>query len=133
MEQIYPGMWIHLPLETRLHLVKVFKLERTGVTEIVDQRIVSDGFTVDDLKLITKEKLCEYVGSEETFGRAWELTLAKIHSELNPPVGEIRKVGEDNIVVEPTKESDGVVDPIKVDEELISGPVPTKFNRINKK
>ncbi len=117
-QQIYPQVWINLPKETRLHLVKVFGLERTGVTEIRDQEVVSDGFTVDDLKRITLEKMCEYIGSEETFGRAWEITLAKVHSELNPPIGEIKRIDGEPTIVE-------VLDTVEeVKEEIIEEKNP---------
>ena len=91
MQQIYPQNWIHLSKETRNRLAEVFGLERTGVTEIKDQEVISDGYTVHDLKEITLEKMCAFIGSEETFGRAWEIVLAKVHSELNPPIGIIKK------------------------------------------
>lgn len=89
MNQIFPQVWIHLSKEVRAHLVKVFSLVRSGVTEVRDQEVISDGFTVDDLKQITLEKMNKYIGSVETFPRAWEITLSKVYSELNPPVGEI--------------------------------------------
>jgi hypothetical protein len=82
-------VWIALPKDVRDHLVEVFCLTRTGVTEIIDQTVKSDGYSNDDLKRISLENMCQYIGSEETFMRAWELTLAKVHSELHPPVGMI--------------------------------------------
>lgn len=75
--------------KVRNHLAEVFHIVSSGVTEIRDQYVVSDGFTMDDLKGITLEKMCVYIGSQETFMRAWEITLMKVKSELNPPVGEI--------------------------------------------
>lgn len=90
MEQIYQHVWIHLPKEVRLHLVKVFALERTGVAEVRDQEVISDGFNNEDLKKITLEAMNAYIGSKEkSFMRAWEITLSKVNSELNPPVGVI--------------------------------------------
>jgi patatin-like phospholipase/acyl hydrolase len=97
---IYPQQWLHLSKEVRLHLMKVFGIIRTGITEIRDQEVISDGFTADDLKAITLEKMCEYIGSQETFLRAWEVTLAKIHAELNPPIGEIRNVNGEGTIID---------------------------------
>ncbi len=92
-------MWMSLSRETRNHLIKVFDLKKNGVTEVRDQEVITDGYTTDDLKAINLGGMCEYIGSEETFGRAWEITLAKVHSELNPPIGEIKSVdGEPTIV-----------------------------------
>ena len=89
MDHIYPQVWVSLPKETREHLIKVFKLVRTGISVVKDQTLVSDGYTEEDLEGISLEKMCEYIGSQETFMRACELTLGKVHSELHPPVGEI--------------------------------------------
>jgi len=111
--QIYPQVWIQLPKATKDKLVEVFEIPRTGVTEVKDQELVSDGHTAADLMAITNEKMNAYIGSEETFHRAWEVTLAKVHSELNPPVMIIQEVGgkmgiadipESPIVAEPVKD-----------------------------
>ena len=77
------------PRDIRDHLATVFGVERNGVAEIRDQVIVSDGRSQEDLLAITTEKMAEYVGSEESFPRLWELTCAKAKHELNPPVGII--------------------------------------------
>lgn len=98
--QVYPQQWISLAKETRLHLIHVFNLIRTGISEIRDQELVSDGFTVDDLKAITHEKMNEYIGSVETFARAWEVTLAKVHAELNPPIAAIQNIDGDATAVD---------------------------------
>ncbi len=95
MEKIYSQHWIDLPQATRNHLVKVFNIPLTGITEIRDQTVVSDGHTNSDLQAITLEKMAAYVGSPATlsFSRLWEITLSKIKYELNPPVLEIKKDG----------------------------------------
>lgn len=100
MQQIYQQVWINLPKEIRLQLIKDFGLERTGVTEVRDQTLISDGFTNDDLKCISLEKMCEYIGSEETFIRAWEITLAKVHAILNPPIAIIQNVNGEPTAVD---------------------------------
>jgi hypothetical protein len=100
MEQIYSQHWVSLPKEVRVHLISVFGLVRTGVTEVINQEVKSDGFTNDDLKGITLEKMNGYIGSTETFARAWELTLSKVNSELHPPVGEITETNHPFIPAE---------------------------------
>lgn len=74
-----------LPSDMKAHLVKVFNITRTGVTEIRDSEVIRDGYTADDLLSISHEKMTAYIGSEETFPRAWELTCMKARYELNPP------------------------------------------------
>jgi len=86
---LYPQQWMSLPKDVKAHLVKAFGLSKSGVTEIRDQDLVSDGYTLDDLRKISREKMCEYIGSDETFMRSWEITVAKARAELNPPIGEI--------------------------------------------
>lgn len=85
--QVYPAHWIHLPHEVREHLAKIFDVRRSGPTEIVDNKIISDGRMPADLKSITKEKMQEYLlkSKEEDFMRLWELTLSKARGELHPP------------------------------------------------
>ena len=85
---------MHQPKEIRDYLAQMWKIPRSGIAEIRDQEIISDGHTYEDLKVITHELMTEYIGSEESFLRAWEITVAKAHSELHPPIGEIRSAGE---------------------------------------
>lgn len=81
-----------LPREIREHLAMQFSVPRTGVTEIRDDQVVSDGRNLEDLSSITAAKMADYVGSEESFGRLWELSIAKAKFELHPPTVEIRKI-----------------------------------------
>lgn len=89
--QIVPQLWMLVDREQRNHLAKVFGLVKTGVAEIKDQDVISDGFSQEDLKEITEARMIEYVGSTDSFPRLWELTVAKAKSELNPPIGVIAK------------------------------------------
>lgn len=100
MEKIYQQHWIDLPQETRNHLVKVFDIPQSGITEIRDQTVVADGHTNADLEAITADKMSAYVGSEIgtlAFSRLFDITLAKVKSELHPPVLEI---GTDGLVTD---------------------------------
>lgn len=89
-QRILPGQFMHISKEIRDYLALMWKLPRSGITEVRDQDVISDGHTYEDLKHITLERMCEYIGSQETFARAWEVTCAKAYSELHPPVGIIR-------------------------------------------
>lgn len=104
MNRIYPQQWIHLTKDVRNQLVQVFGIPRTGVTEVKDDQVVSDGHTMDDLGVITLEAMCEYIGSEETFARAWEITLSKVHAELNPPVAIIQNVNGEATMIDVNSE-----------------------------
>lgn len=91
-ERILPAQWMHISKELREHLAKVFNVQTSGITEIFNEELRSDGRTYDDLAVITKAKMEEYIGSEETFLRAWEITVAKAYSELHPPVATIQPI-----------------------------------------
>ena len=86
--KVYRELWMLLPKEQRQHLVVVFNISRTGVTEIRDQDIISDGHSNMDLEVISAEKMAEYTGSPATepFHRLWEITVSKSNYELNPPI-----------------------------------------------
>lgn len=96
-DKIVPQQFMLLKREVREHLAKIFNIKKSGITEIMDQEVIKDGRTIEDLSVITTEKMAEYVGSVESFGRLWELTAAKAWAELNPPVGVI---GESEVEVD---------------------------------
>jgi hypothetical protein len=91
--QIYPQQWMALTKPYREVLKKAFGISGPSApTEVRDNYVVTDGHTAEDLKAVTLEKMNEYIGSTETFGRAWEITIAKVHAELNPPIAEVKKI-----------------------------------------
>lgn len=101
---ITKDQWMLLDIQVKQKLISVFGIVKSGYSEIRDNIVVTDGYTQEDLKKITLEKMNEYIGSEETsFLRAWEVTLSKVNFELNPPVGEL-KSKDGAITVEPVKE-----------------------------
>lgn len=123
MNNIYPQVWINLPKDVRARLVEVFGIPRTGATEIRDQEVVSDGYNAEDLKSISLEKMTEYIGSEETFTRSWEITLAKVHAELNPPVAIVGNIDGEPVavdIVEPMPEA--VKEMAEVTSEVVEEP-----------
>ena len=88
-EHVLPNLWMLLSYEERNHLAKVFNMEKTGVTEVKDNQVITDGYRYEDLGAITRDKMIEYVGSEDTFPRLWELTCAKVKFELTPITGQV--------------------------------------------
>ena len=86
-----PQLWMQLDVDTRFHLKKIFDIPRTGITEIIDQRVITDGHSTEDLRVITLEKMNEYNGSKyDSFPHAWEVTCSKAKYELNPPLVEMK-------------------------------------------
>ena len=107
-DKIYQPQWMSLDKKTREHLSKVFSIPQSGITEIRDDMVLSDGKTNGDLSAINEFKMSEYVGSKESYPRLWELTLAKCKYELDPPVVEI------GVGVIETAEPVEVIAPLKV-------------------
>lgn len=52
-----PTVWLKLSQETRSKIAKEFQLNKSGHSEVVDNQVVSDGYSVFDLQGITLEKL----------------------------------------------------------------------------
>ena len=90
-DKIVPQAFMLLPRDIRDHIAQVFDVNRSGITEIRDDTVILDGRTLEDLSVITSEKMAEYVGSVESFGRLWELSIAKAKHELYPPAMVIGK------------------------------------------
>lgn len=114
-DRIYVHNWISLDKEIRKHLVSVFGLVPTGIAEIRDQTVISDGYSNADLDRITAAKMAEYVGSNESFPRLWELTLAKVKYELHPPI-DLETLNQPEIVniIPPT--------PVQIPERTLNSP-----------
>lgn len=86
MEKIYQQHWIELPKDIREHLAKVLGIPMSGIREIRDNTVISDGHTNEDLRVITAEKMADYVGSDGDFNHLWTVTVSKAKYELNPPI-----------------------------------------------
>lgn len=79
-----------LDREVRLHLVDVFNIRRSGVIEIRDQTVVTDGYTLEDLDAITQEAMARYIGSDMgSFMRMWDVTISRANFDMHPPIGAV--------------------------------------------
>lgn len=114
-DKVLTQLWMALPRDERVLLAVQFDLRKTGITEVKDDQVVSDGFTQEDLQGITREKMVEYVGSDESFPRLWELTVAKARYEITPPI----QIGAAPFVTE------------KADEEVVieHAPLPPELEK----
>ena len=111
-ERLTPGQFMLAPKEVRDYMGHMWKIPQTSASEVVDNVQVSDGHTYQDLAIITKELLCEYIGSDESFLRAWEISVSKAITELHPPEVVISKPAVENVepkdeVVEAPKRGPG--------------------------
>lgn len=103
MEKIYTQIWLEQPRDIREHLVKIFNIPQTGIREIRDASVISDGYTNADLSVITMEVMEKYVGPCTDFNHAWKVSVSKAKFELHPPLFEIKPTGIVEDIETPTK------------------------------
>jgi len=105
METIQKFQWMKLSREVREKLVHLFGLERTGISEIRDDEVISDGFSDSDLQSITKEKMCEITGlpCELSFSSLWEVITVKVANDVHPLVTESKEEIINNVDVPPVQ------------------------------
>ena len=53
------SVWLGLPMETRWKIARLLNIPARGIKQVVDSRIICDGFIHEDLAMITKEKIRE--------------------------------------------------------------------------
>ena len=83
-ERLTPGQWLMIPQDIRNKLVQLFSIPRSGYMDVRNLEVVSDGYTFDDLKAITTDKLKEYTGLK--VGSMYELLTAAIIKIQAPEV-----------------------------------------------
>lgn len=81
--------WLKLSISTRHKLAHIFKIPKTGATEVVSNEVVRDGYSIHDIEAaITKDALQYYLGStQDNFMYLWEDTINKL--EGNPAVERV--------------------------------------------
>ena len=85
-DRVYQQNWMALEKNIREHLSSLFNIPRSGIVEIMDDRVIVDGHTNEDLAIITSELLMAYTGSREKFPTLWELAIERARSEVSPPI-----------------------------------------------
>jgi hypothetical protein len=109
-------LWMMVPKHEREIIAEGLSLSRTGISEIRDQEIISDGYSNDDLANVTEAVMLDWVGGsdDKNFNRLWELTVAKAHFIAHPPIGVItpKKEEEEIIVIEEEVETPVITVPL---------------------
>lgn len=79
--QLTPFEWLQLPQEARTLFKETFKIPRTGGSIVVDNRVISDGHTIEDLGAVSLKSLQEYLGTtEDHWDRLLQLTINKMEN-----------------------------------------------------
>lgn len=58
-------IWLAVRHETRLMISKLFNLPKSGFVEVSNNRVICDGHSQNDLKLLTIDKMQSYLNSDE--------------------------------------------------------------------
>lgn len=93
------SQWRSIPLHVRHLIAAQFGIAKSGPTHVVDNRVESDGYKVEEIEAnLTLESLQEYTGSESAnMFFLWEAMLDKIQG--------IERVAEPVIEETPAQEA----------------------------
>ncbi len=82
--QISQHEWLRLKLETRKNIAAIFRIPRSGGTEVVGQTVVSDGYTYNDLALLTLDKIQEFLGmpKEKDFYKLLNILVERLEQPV---------------------------------------------------
>lgn len=121
--QIYSGMWIRLPIEVKKRIAEIFGIKRSGASHVVDGMVQSDGYTDNDLSVLTIVNLQKELGSTDPdIFSLWNTMIKRTTEELTPKTVEVKE------------EKPNVEMNIKIDgEEVKLSGVTTKKNAKTKK
>ena len=77
--------WLALKPETRSALAKIFRLNRSSFTHVVDNHVESDGYTYHDLEAITVEEMKKLTHLEsDNFEDQFKLVIKMVEGEIKP-------------------------------------------------
>src|SRR5258708_4252869 len=63
--QIFHSLWRTVPSDTRMAIERQFGVKRSGPSHVSDGKLVDTGNSDEDLKVLTVEKMQEFLGSAE--------------------------------------------------------------------
>lgn len=78
--------WRSLPLSLRIQIATKFGIAKVGSTHVVDNRIESDGYNIEDVeRALNVDAVQSFTGSESTdFQVLWDALLTKIEGRVPP-------------------------------------------------
>ncbi len=96
--QIVIPQWLALPITTRMKLVEVFKIPRTGGSHVQSGinggQVITDGYTHDDLATMTLERLQVFASSTEPdFFKVFEEVINKLPEDAVASPEPVKDVG----------------------------------------
>lgn len=92
-----------LPLETKIKLSKVFGFAKTSPTHVSDNKVVSDGYKIEDVEhAMNLDAIQNYLGTKEKdFSLLWDMLLLKVEGKLVDDPTMLAPVGTTETVTIP--------------------------------
>lgn len=89
-KSLLPKEWLVLPEETRHLLRRTFNIGKTGIVEVVDNKMVCDGTSHRDLFVLDVVSMMEFLGEKGT-DQLFEDLFKKTLEKLQPSKKEKKK------------------------------------------
>lgn len=91
---LYPQQWMTYSMEERRILAEKLNIPRSGGMHVFNNKIISDGYTAEDLFHVTIEKLQEVTGSESN--DILQLIQELLYPPIKPSHFESEDIGDIN-------------------------------------
>lgn len=93
-----PRVWLGLSPEMRRNIATVFHLQRSGGVEVINGTVASDGYTADNLAVITTETLQSLLKTADTdFYKLFDQMVEYLR--VNPPKTDNVTIGSIGITL----------------------------------
>lgn len=109
--------WMALPLTTKALLAKEFGFAKTGPTHVADNRVVADGYKVDDVEnAMDIEAIRRYVGeSIADYDALWQAMIDKVEGRTPITVArviEVKMTAEAPVTIEALQNGGLIIDEV---------------------
>lgn len=97
--QLTTVQWLELPIEIRGKLREIFNIPKSTGAQILNKTVVSDGFTHQDLSVVTVEAMQAFLRSDvDDFWKLMEMTLKRVYemrdTDLKVQIAEAKEEKE---------------------------------------
>lgn len=87
----YAHQWLKIPTEQKTKLAEVFKIDKTSPVRVINNEVVEDGYSSQELRKLSVASMIEFLGEglefyrEDLFDYLFEITFNKIiHGKDTP-------------------------------------------------
>lgn len=125
--------WLQLPLPTRHAIAKILDIPKTGQTHVQDNRIVSDGYPIEEVeRALESPRLQEILGTQsDNAEELWNLLIEKATYVEPKPVQTFAAKESEPVIEKPQTVEESNAKPEKI--KVIKAPAPDKPAKVAKK